>query len=220
MEEKRLEEYRQQLLNQKKELSGRIDGLNQGLLDPMRESIGELSLYDNHPADIGDELFERSKDLSLRDQANLQMTRVDRALEKIAAGSYGICDRCGGSISDQRLEAMPEANLCIDCKEREEVPDATPRPIEEQVIHPPFGEHWGGGWDRKFGDGDNDPKFDGEDSWQEVARYGSSDTPQDLADSGAQYPDVYDDWDEERGAVADVDAIQYVRGKDGMAYEK
>lgn len=220
MDSQKLGSYWKRLQNEKQVLKDRIDSLNEGLKLSMQESIGELSLYDNHPADVGDELFERGKDLSLRDNAGIQLERVERALEKIDAGSYGICDGCGQAISENRLEAAPEANLCISCKQKEEVPDRTPRPIEEAVIRPPYGEHMGKNYHRKFGDGDNDPSFDGEDAWQAVARFGTSDTPQDLADQGGEYPGVYDDWDEDVGKVTDVDAIPYVRDKDGMVYEK
>ena len=61
MDKRKLENFRQRLLEEKKELEGRIKKINNGLKDPMADSIGELSMYDNHPADIGDELFERAK---------------------------------------------------------------------------------------------------------------------------------------------------------------
>ncbi|MEL7563642.1 MAG: TraR/DksA C4-type zinc finger protein [Dehalobacterium sp.] len=219
MNKLRLESFRQRLLAEKKELEARIEGLNQGLHQAMTDSISELSLYDNHPADIGDELFERGKDLSLKDNAEIQFNNVERALEKINSDTYGICDKCGKPIDMARLEALPSANLCLDCKKDEVVPDRTPRPIEEEVIRPPFGEQRNNSYDRKFGDVDNQPTFDGEDAWQAVARFGTADSPQDLAESGAQYPDVYDDWDEDIGAVNDVDKIAYYRSKDGTVYK-
>lgn len=40
---------------------------------------------------------------------------IDRALEKIAEGTYGVCDRCGGDISPARLEALPATAHCVDC---------------------------------------------------------------------------------------------------------
>lgn len=219
MDKTSLAHFRQRLLEEKKELQERIAGLNQGLEQPMADSISELSMYDNHPADIGDELFERGKDLSLKDNAEIQCGNVERALHKMDDHTYGICDRCGREISRERLEALPSANLCMPCKKDEVVPDRTPRPIEEEVIRPPFGRERNLSYDRKFGDGDNQPSFDGEDAWQAVARFGTADSPQDLAETGAQYPDVYDDWEEDVGAVEDVDKIAYYRSKDGMTYK-
>lgn len=40
---------------------------------------------------------------------------IDRALEKLEAGSYGLCDRCGEAIPQPRLEALPASALCVDC---------------------------------------------------------------------------------------------------------
>ena len=40
---------------------------------------------------------------------------IDRALAKLDAGSYGLCDMCGGEIAEARLEALPASSLCIDC---------------------------------------------------------------------------------------------------------
>ena len=125
MDKRKLENFRQRLLEEKKELEGRIKKINNGLKDPMADSIGELSMYDNHPADIGDELFERGKDLSLRDSAEIQYKNVERALAKIDNNTYGICDKCGKPISIDRLEALPSANLCLDCKKEEVLPDGT-----------------------------------------------------------------------------------------------
>lgn len=47
-----------------------------------------------------------------------QLTEVERALEKLAKGTYGLCDSCGKPIPLARLEAIPQANLCLECKAR------------------------------------------------------------------------------------------------------
>jgi RNA polymerase-binding protein DksA len=47
---------------------------------------------------------------------------IDVALSRIATNEYGICQRCGKRISVARLEALPYASLCIECKSREERP--------------------------------------------------------------------------------------------------
>jgi RNA polymerase-binding transcription factor len=46
------------------------------------------------------------------------LAAVDRALEKLGEGSYGVCDDCGEYISPERLEAMPSASLCVTCSSR------------------------------------------------------------------------------------------------------
>ena len=64
--------------------------------------------------------YERERDFSLLDNARDLLSQVDRALEKIAGGSYGVCESCGKSIEAARLKALPYASLCISCKRREE----------------------------------------------------------------------------------------------------
>ncbi|MGH8972245.1 MAG: TraR/DksA family transcriptional regulator, partial [Acidimicrobiia bacterium] len=69
----------------------------------------------------GDTLnIERERDLALSASARAAVEEVDRALDRMDANTYGICERCGKRISVARLEALPYAALCIDCKSREE----------------------------------------------------------------------------------------------------
>lgn len=70
--------------------------------------------YDGNFADsaqVAAELGENQAQIT----ANLdQLADIDAALAKLDAGTYGICDHCGGPIGDARLEAMPAARFCID----------------------------------------------------------------------------------------------------------
>ena len=69
----------------------------------------------------GDTLnVERERDLALSASATQAVEEIDRALRRMDAGSYGICERCGKKIGVARLEALPFAALCIECKSREE----------------------------------------------------------------------------------------------------
>lgn len=76
--------------------------------------------YRDHMADQGSATFARELDMTLEERARESLAQIDRALARIAAGTYGVCVRCGEQIAAERLEAMPEAELCISCKEREE----------------------------------------------------------------------------------------------------
>ncbi|HHY59635.1 MAG TPA: conjugal transfer protein TraR, partial [Clostridia bacterium] len=70
LEQGRLVYFREKLLAKKRELEQQVKSMEEGgLHQSMRDSTGELSFYDNHPADMGNELFERGKDVALRDQA-------------------------------------------------------------------------------------------------------------------------------------------------------
>jgi len=62
------------------------------------------------------EALELEKRLVLERRIKEQIVGVERALHKFEEGTYGFCDSCGQPIDPARLEAIPEANLCINCK--------------------------------------------------------------------------------------------------------
>lgn len=153
-----LREKRKALVSQ----LGSEDGREKGRA--FRESVTDYSFADNHPADLGSENFERSKDLSLQEQQLTRLRMIDEALERIGNGTYGVCRRCGQEIPRERLEAIPETALCIHCQdfeERQQLSDPNRRPVEESLLSPPFMRHIVQG----------DPGPDAEDFWQEAARH-------------------------------------------------
>lgn len=79
----------------------------------MEEESGEES-SDQHSADVAAVTLTREMDLSLRSTIEHLLAQVDRALEKIEEGTYGLCDRCGAPIEESRLQAVPEATLCLE----------------------------------------------------------------------------------------------------------
>jgi len=62
------------------------------------------------------ESFELEKRLALEKRIRESLDEVERALHKFEEGSYGLCDSCGQPIDLARLEALPQANLCLTCK--------------------------------------------------------------------------------------------------------
>lgn len=66
-----------------------------------------------------DEWLELEKRTVMERHLRDSLSEINRALEKYKAGSYGICDRCGNSIEPARLEALPQANLCLKCKSKQ-----------------------------------------------------------------------------------------------------
>lgn len=216
------QEFRQKLLQERQGLEKRIGNLEEGQLNiSLQDSISELSTYDNHPADLGSETFERSKDFALRERAEIEIDQVNNALSRLEDGTYGTCERCGAEIPMERLEALPSTTTCIKCKKAEEdLPDRHPRPIEEDVISPPFGGFVHEGTDLELGARQDENMFDGEDTWQAVARYGTSETPQDISvHKVVDYNHMYVDSDENIGDVERVDQIPYEKNLDGMIYK-
>ena len=92
--------------------------------ESLRHEAEQLA-EDMEPGDIqfdeesgeGDTLnVERERDLALSAQARAAVDEIDRALAKIDAGTYGVCERCGNPIPKARLKALPYAALCVACK--------------------------------------------------------------------------------------------------------
>jgi DnaK suppressor protein len=71
-------------------------------------------------ADTGSKTFEREQEISLAHSIMERSAQVERALERLAEGSYGWCERCGNAIPVERLAAFPSATLCVTCKQLEE----------------------------------------------------------------------------------------------------
>ena len=80
--------------------------------------INEHVGYGNHMADDATEAFEQARDFSVRTRLEGTLLEVEHALRKFEAGTYGVCESCGVKIDWARLEAKPEARLCIKCRQR------------------------------------------------------------------------------------------------------
>ena len=65
------------------------------------------------------ESFELEKRLALEQRTRDQVAAVEHALQKFEEGTYGMCDVCGQPIDPDRLEALPQASLCVDCKAKQ-----------------------------------------------------------------------------------------------------
>ncbi|MHB1928753.1 MAG: TraR/DksA family transcriptional regulator [Acidimicrobiales bacterium] len=72
--------------------------------------------FDEEGGEGGTSNVDRELDLVLSAQARAAIEEIDRALAKIGAGTYGVCERCGQPIAQARLEALPYASLCVACK--------------------------------------------------------------------------------------------------------
>lgn len=103
--QKDLERQRERLVDQLHELGATPSGDLRSDLD-----------YGESFADAGAATAERTERLGLVDALKGQLDEVDRALERIAEGTYGVCAVCGSEIPAARLEARPESTLCVACK--------------------------------------------------------------------------------------------------------
>ncbi len=101
-----------------------------------RETI-EISAS-NHMADIATEAFEQASGNALLQQAQHRLKRIDHALSKFAAGTYGYCEGCGEPIDFARLKALPDARFCLHCQRKRETNGSLPpgpRAMEQGKIN-------------------------------------------------------------------------------------
>jgi RNA polymerase-binding transcription factor DksA len=87
-----------------------------------RAAFSELSSADQHPADLGSELFEREKDLSVLEGVDAELGEVTSAFERVRDGSYWTCEVCGRPIGAARLDARPTTRRCVDDQAKLESP--------------------------------------------------------------------------------------------------
>ncbi len=109
----RLEEERQRLLGVRADLLGDAESTT-------GDSVGELSDYDQHPADVGTEVFEQERNASILEQVDAQLGDIDAAFERLDGGTYGICEACGNPIEPARVEERPYARFCLEDQQRVE----------------------------------------------------------------------------------------------------
>ncbi len=74
----------------------------------------ELSSADQHPAEQATETLERELDLGVLQSVDSELAELQAALDRLDAGTYGVCEVCGKPIPDGRLEAMPAARYCVE----------------------------------------------------------------------------------------------------------
>lgn len=164
------QELEQALLEQREDLQRHFESsMEDGApAESLKDSTGELSSYDNHPADAGTETFERSRDLAIDDTLTDEFNQVNDALERMEEGTYGTCVTCGEEIPFERLQAIPYTAYCIDHTPNRDV--SNDRPVEEEVMTMPPS---GAGEVRQRNAG----KFDNAEAWEAVEEYGTSNSP-------------------------------------------
>ena len=113
-------------MNQKdlKRFKKMLEDSKTALLASAKKTLLEESNFDTD--DLPDEIdlasseYAQSMVFRLRDREKFLLKKIDDALARIESGTFGICEKCEEEISIKRLEARPETNLCIRCKEDQE----------------------------------------------------------------------------------------------------
>ncbi|MFJ6688089.1 TraR/DksA family transcriptional regulator [Streptomyces sp. NPDC091294] len=112
-----VEEARGELQSEADRLRTEIDSSERSLQGMMRDS-GDGAGDDE--ADTGSKNITREHELALAATAREVLTQTERALERLDAGTYGLCENCGKPIGKARMQAFPRATLCVECKQKQE----------------------------------------------------------------------------------------------------
>lgn len=115
--EAELEKVRAQLAKEAGELRADIDRAESDIASRLGDAVGDAG---DDQADVGAKAFEREHELALTHNARELLRQTEKALNLIAARTYGACESCGEPIGKARLQAFPRATLCVACKQREE----------------------------------------------------------------------------------------------------
>jgi RNA polymerase-binding transcription factor DksA len=97
-----------------------IENINREQSVGSRESSGDLSSYAYHQADQGSDTNYMEHTVMMMESEREKIRLLNDAMRRIQDGNFGICEMCGELIPDARLQIIPYATLCIDCKEKME----------------------------------------------------------------------------------------------------
>jgi RNA polymerase-binding protein DksA len=121
MNKKELKKFKDQLELERKKIASDLDHIEKDTLNKsQRDASGDLSGYSFHMADVATDNYDRELNLDIASTQQQLLNHIDDALRRIEEGTYGQCEICEGKISVERLRVMPQARLCIKCKEEEE----------------------------------------------------------------------------------------------------
>ncbi|MFC1781797.1 TraR/DksA family transcriptional regulator [Planctomycetota bacterium] len=107
-----IEKFRVLLLEKRNELLGNVLYMEK---DALREDRSDLSNIPIHMADLGTDSYEQEFTLELMDSERKLISEIDKALDRIEEGTYGICQVNGEQIPKRRLEAIPWTRYCVSC---------------------------------------------------------------------------------------------------------
>ncbi len=107
--------FRSLLEDERAKIALAIEGFRQ---DGLRNIEDELGLPGGVGADTASVTFERELGEGLGESAQLTLEQIDHALDRLAEGTYGLCEVCGKPIDNERLVARPSATLCIEDQRR------------------------------------------------------------------------------------------------------
>jgi DnaK suppressor protein len=122
MPKKQLQHFEKRLLEERRRVLKELGHHDELFNKSEQASDGDLSAYSFHMADQGTDAMEREKAFLFASQEGRFLWHIDQALRRLykSPDTFGKCHNCGKDIAFERLDALPHARFCIDCKQREE----------------------------------------------------------------------------------------------------
>ena len=122
MPKKQLQHFEKRLLEERKRVLKELGHHEDMMTQTSQDSDGDLSSYSFHMADQGTDAMEREKAFLFASKDGRFLWHIDEALRRLyrAPETFGKCHNCGNDIAFDRLDALPHARYCIECKQREE----------------------------------------------------------------------------------------------------
>lgn len=135
MDNKKLKYYKNRLLQEREKILKSLKFNEERENEISKFQDRELSSYDNHPADMGTEVYMMEQDIGFQEHYKQVLEEIDISLKDIESGEYGYCFDCDEMISDERLELIPYAKTCLKCSDEDKKPivddrDSKPKKYE------------------------------------------------------------------------------------------
>jgi DnaK suppressor protein len=119
---KQIEHLQQRLLRERERALRSLGQFDELAKMSAEQNDSDLYSYSDHIADLGTDAMEREKMLLFASKEGRYLYRVEDALRRLykEPQTFGVCQNCGNPIDFQRLDALPHARYCLDCKVKEE----------------------------------------------------------------------------------------------------
>jgi DnaK suppressor protein len=123
---KQLEHLQKRLLRERERALRSLGRYDELAKLSAEQADSDLYSYSDHMADLGTDAMEREKMLLFASKEGRYLYRIEEALRRLykEPATFGVCHVCGNLMDFDRLDALPHARYCIDCKRKEEEADA------------------------------------------------------------------------------------------------
>ena len=115
--QRELEEFKTLILDKRKVVADDLEVAKEKA-DEVLKSNSVNAIYSSHIADAGSDQQEMEKNYYMMDRENTFLQYLNRALEMLDAGTFGLCTSCGNLINKERLMEVPHTSSCFNCKSR------------------------------------------------------------------------------------------------------